>query len=82
VMVKPGMPYLDLVRDLKNTVQVPIAVYQVSGEFAMFYHAAQAGAMNLKESVMESMQSFLRAGATMIITYFTPNILDWLAESN
>ncbi|CAG9323189.1 unnamed protein product [Blepharisma stoltei] len=81
VMVKPAMPYLDIIRDLKNTVQVPICCYQVSGEFAMIYHAAQAGGINLKEVVLESMQGFLRAGAQIIITYFTPSLLDWIAES-
>ena len=49
VMVKPGMPYLDVVRDTKERVQVPVAVYQVSGEYAMLHHAAQAGALDLEE---------------------------------
>jgi porphobilinogen synthase len=80
VMVKPGMPYLDLIRDLKNTVSVPIACYQVSGEFAMIYHAAQAGGLELKRAVLETMTGFLRAGSTIIITYFTPQLLDWLNE--
>jgi porphobilinogen synthase len=80
VMVKPAMPYLDLIRDLKNTVQVPIACYHTSGEFAMVYHAAKAGALDLKRGVMEIMTGFLRAGATIIITYFTPQILEWISE--
>lgn len=82
VMVKPGMPYLDIIRDLKNSVQVPIVCYQVSGEYAMIYHASQAGGINLKEAVLESMQSFLRAGASVVITYFTPSLLEWLEEIN
>jgi porphobilinogen synthase len=80
VMVKPGMPYLDLIRDLKNSVQVPIACYQVSGEFAMLFHAAKAGAIDLKRAVLESMTGFLRAGATIVITYFVPQLLDWIEE--
>ena len=80
VMVKPGMPYLDLIRDLKNTVNVPIACYQVSGEFAMIYYAAQAGAIDLKRAVLESMTGFLRAGASIIITYFVPSLLEWIDE--
>lgn len=80
VMVKPGMPYLDLIRDLKNTVSVPIACYQVSGEYSMIYFAAKAGAIDLKRAVMESMTGFLRAGASIIITYFTPQILEWIDE--
>lgn len=80
VMVKPGMPYLDLIRDLKNTVNVPIACYQVSGEYSMFHFAAQAGAIDLKRAVLESMTSFLRAGASIIITYYTPRILEWMDE--
>ena len=78
VMVKPGMPYLDIIRDLKNEVRVPIACYQVSGEYAMIYFAAQAGAIDLKKSVMESMNGFLRAGCQIIITYFAPQILEWI----
>lgn len=82
VMVKPAMPYLDLIRDLKNTVSVPIACYHVSGEFAMIYHAAKAGALDLKRAVLESITGFMRAGATIVITYFTPQILEWLNENN
>ena len=81
VMVKPAMPYLDLIRDLKNTVNVPIACYQVSGEFAMIYYAAQAGAIDLKRAVLESMTGFMRAGASIIISYFTPSLLNWIDEN-
>ena len=80
VMVKPAMPYLDLIRDLKNIVNVPIACYHTSGEFAMIYHASRAGALDLKKAVLEAITSFQRAGATMIITYFTPQILEWLNQ--
>lgn len=78
VMVKPGLPYLDIVRDIKNLVRVPLAVYQVSGEYMMLYQGAASGAVDLKAVVLESMESFMRAGCTIIITYFTPQLLDWM----
>jgi len=81
IMVKPGLLYLDMVRDIKNEIKdIPIVVYQVSGEYAMLWHAAQANAINLKEGVLESCIAFRRAGATVIITYYTPRLLDWLDE--
>ncbi|XP_045435849.1 delta-aminolevulinic acid dehydratase isoform X3 [Pipistrellus kuhlii] len=79
VMVKPGMPYLDIVREVKNKhPELPLAVYHVSGEFAMLWHAAQAGAFDLKAAVLEVMTAFRRAGADIIITYYTPQLLQWL----
>lgn len=82
LMVKPGLPYLDIIRDVKNNVpNVPIAVYQVSGEYAMIWHGAQNGAFDLREIVMESCRCMARAGASIIISYYTPRILDWIAES-
>uniref|UniRef100_A0A6G1SIY5 Delta-aminolevulinic acid dehydratase n=1 Tax=Aceria tosichella TaxID=561515 RepID=A0A6G1SIY5_9ACAR len=76
VMVKPGGPYLDIIRDIKNHhPKVPIAVYQVSGEYAMIIMAAKAGLVDLEQSINESLTSYRRAGATIIITYFTPDIL-------
>ncbi|CAG8448380.1 4979_t:CDS:2 [Diversispora eburnea] len=79
IMVKPGMPYLDVVRDAKELApDVPIAVYQVSGEFAMIWHSAEAKVFDLKTAVFESIDGFLRAGANIIITYYTPQLLDWL----
>ncbi len=80
VMVKPGMPYLDVVRDTADLVDLPVAVYQVSGEYAMLYHAAAAGAMDLRKGVMESLLAFRRAGACLVISYFTPTVLEWLKE--
>ena len=62
VMVKPGGPYLDICRDAREACGVPVAAYQVSGEFAMLFHGAAAGAFELKRAVMESMTSFRRAG--------------------
>lgn len=78
VMVKPGGPYLDIVRDCAEYAQrkgVPVAVYQVSGEFAMLYHGAKAGAFGLEEAVMESLLAMRRAGATILITYFVKEVL-------
>jgi len=80
VMVKPAGPYLDIVRDVKNLVNTPVAVYHVSGEYAMLWHAAAAGAFDLKTAVIEALTGMRRAGATIIITYFTPRLLDWLAQ--
>uniref|UniRef100_A0A8C3QDQ2 Delta-aminolevulinic acid dehydratase n=1 Tax=Geospiza parvula TaxID=87175 RepID=A0A8C3QDQ2_GEOPR len=82
LMVKPGMPYLDLVRDVKARHPThPLAVYHVSGEFAMLWHGAQAGAFSLEAAVQEAITAFRRAGADIIITYFTPQLLRWLREA-
>jgi len=70
VMVKPGMPYLDIVRRVKDEFQAPTFVYQVSGEYAMHIAAAQNGWLNLDDVMMESLISFKRAGADGILTYF------------
>lgn len=81
LMVKPGMPYLDIVREVKNKhPELPLAVYHVSGEFAMLWHGAQAGAFDLKAAVLEAMTALRRAGADVIITYYTPLLLQWLKE--
>ncbi|KAJ8286805.1 hypothetical protein GJAV_G00043460 [Gymnothorax javanicus] len=81
LMVKPGLPYLDMVREVKNKhPNHPLAVYNVSGEFAMLWHGAQAGAFELRSAVLESMTAFRRAGADIIITYYTPELLTWLKE--
>ena len=78
LMVKPGMPYLDIVRRLHDNFSIPIAVYQVSGEYAMLRFAAQASALSEEDCVMESMLAFRRAGADAILTYFAPRVADWL----
>lgn len=80
IMVKPGMPYLDIVRRLHDRFPVPIAVYQVSGEYAMLKFAAQAGALDEQKVVLESMIAFRRAGASAILTYFAHDIACWLSE--
>eukprot|EP00160_Parvularia_atlantis_P002334 Unigene11920_Nuclearia_a/m.36294 Unigene11920_Nuclearia_a/g.36294 ORF Unigene11920_Nuclearia_a/g.36294 Unigene11920_Nuclearia_a/m.36294 type:complete len:343 (-) Unigene11920_Nuclearia_a:30-1058(-) len=82
VMVKPGGPYLDVIRDAVELAGgVPVAVYQVSGEFAMLTHGAAHNAFDYKLAVMESLTGFLRAGATVVITYFTPQVLEWIVEA-
>jgi porphobilinogen synthase len=82
-MVKPGYPYLDIVRDARELLpDHPIAIYQVSGEYAMLWHAAEKNAVDLKAAVMESLESAMRAGANILITYYTPWILTWMEESN
>ncbi|KAI0230032.1 Aminolevulinate dehydratase [Massospora cicadina] len=79
LLVKPMLPYLDIIREISLLVpETPIATYQVSGEYAMLWHAAQAGVFTLRDGVMESLLGALRAGATIIITYYTPELLDWL----
>lgn len=69
VMVKPGLAYLDIIRDLNNTLEVPIAAYQVSGEYAMLKAAAQKGWLDYDVVMYEQLISFKRAGASMIATY-------------
>nr|XP_033816572.1 delta-aminolevulinic acid dehydratase isoform X2 [Geotrypetes seraphini] len=82
LMVKPGMPYLDIIREVKDKhPNHPLAVYHVSGEYAMLWHGAQAGAFNLKIAVLEAMTSFRRAGADIIITYYVPQLLKWLQDA-
>ncbi|KAI7834259.1 tetrapyrrole biosynthesis, porphobilinogen synthase [Kickxella alabastrina] len=79
IMVKPAMFYLDIIRDAKELApDHPIAAYQVSGEYAMIHHAATAGVFDLKTAVLESMTSLQRAGCNLILTYFTPELLEWL----
>ncbi|XP_005093063.1 delta-aminolevulinic acid dehydratase [Aplysia californica] len=81
LMVKPGMPYLDVCRLIKQKYPThPLAIYHVSGEYAMLYHAAQAGAFPLKAAVMEALQSMRRSGVDILITYYTPQVLDWIRE--
>jgi porphobilinogen synthase len=78
VMVKPGMPYLDIVRRVKDQFAVPTYVYQVSGEYAMLMAAAQNGWLDEKAVIMESLLGFKRAGADGILTYFAKRVAQWL----
>lgn len=70
VMVKPGLPYLDVVRAVKEAVQIPVSVYNVSGEYAMIKAASKNGWLNEEEAMMEALIGFKRAGADLIATYF------------
>ena len=78
VMVKPGMPYLDIVRRVKQQFGVPTYAYQVSGEYAMLMAAAENGWLDEQAVVMESLLSFKRAGADGILTYFAERAAQWL----
>lgn len=80
VMVKPGMPYLDVVRRVKEEFQVPTFAYQVSGEYAMHKAAFANGWLNERQTVMESLLCFKRAGADGVLTYFAKQVAQWLAE--
>ncbi|XP_044015180.1 delta-aminolevulinic acid dehydratase [Aphidius gifuensis] len=83
LMVKPGLPYIDILRNIKQIFpQYPMFVYQVSGEYAMLYHGAKNGAVDLDVVLKEILLSMRRAGADCIITYFTPKILDMLQPKN
>ena len=81
VMVKPGMPYLDIVRRVKDTFKVPTYAYQVSGEYAMHMAATQNGWLDEKQVVMESLLAFKRAGADGILTYFAKQAAIWMQEN-
>ncbi len=78
VMVKPGMPYLDIVRRVKDEFKVPTYAYQVSGEYAMLKAAAQNGWLDEKACVLESLLAFKRAGADGILTYFALDVAEYL----
>jgi porphobilinogen synthase len=81
VMVKPGMPYLDIVRRAKDQFGAPTYVYQVSGEYAMLMAASQNGWLDEKAVIMESLLGFKRAGADGILTYFAKRAAQWLREA-
>jgi len=70
VMVKPGLPYLDIVREVKNAVNVPVSVYNISGEYAMIKAAAKMGWIDENKAILETLTSIKRAGADLIATYF------------
>ena len=74
LMVKPGMPYLDVLARLRTSTRLPLAAYQVSGEYAMIKFAAAAGALHEAAVVAESLVSFKRAGADLILTYFAMDV--------
>ena len=78
VMVKPGLPYLDIVRRVKETFGVPTFAYQVSGEYAMIEAAARNGWLDGERAMMESLLAFKRAGADGVLTYFAPRVAEKL----
>jgi porphobilinogen synthase len=80
IMIKPGMPYLDIVRAVADRIHLPIAVYQVSGEYAMIQAAAEKGWINRESAIYESLIAFKRAGATLIVTYFAKTAAILLAD--
>jgi porphobilinogen synthase len=80
VMVKPGLPYLDIIQRVKETTGAPTFAYQVSGEYAMFKAVSQAGWLEERAVVLETMLAFKRAGADGVLTYFAPDIARWLQD--
>ena len=80
VMVKPGMPYLDIIRRVKEKFAVPVAAYQVSGEYAMLKAAAQNGWLDERAAMMEALLCFRRAGADMILSYYAKQAAQWMHE--
>ncbi|MFN3853369.1 MAG: porphobilinogen synthase [Phreatobacter sp.] len=81
VMVKPGMPYLDICRRVKDTFGVPTFAYQVSGEYAMIEMAARAGAIDGERAMLESLTAFKRAGCDGVLTYFAPRVAGLLGAA-
>ena len=81
IMVKPGLPYLDVVQSLSQSSQLPIAVYNVSGEYAMLQAAAEKGWLDYRRSVCETLMSFKRAGADIILSYHAKEFATWQKEA-
>jgi porphobilinogen synthase len=80
VMVKPAMAYMDVIRQVRDHCDLPIAAYNVSGEYSMIKAAAQNGWIDERRVAMEVLTGIRRAGADMIITYFAPDVVEWLQE--
>ena len=78
VMVKPAGPYLDIVRQVRDAVQVPVVAYQVSGEFSLIKAAAARGWIDERSAVLETLTGIRRAGADLIISYYAPEVAEWL----
>ena len=81
VMIKPGLPYLDIVRRVKDAFGVPTFVYQVSGEYSMLMAAARNGWLDERAVILESLLSIRRAGADGVLTYFAKRVAGWLRET-
>ncbi|MCL7418096.1 MAG: porphobilinogen synthase [Halalkalicoccus sp.] len=82
LMVKPALPYLDIVRDVRETTDLPVAAYNVSGEYAMLHAASEQGWLDLEAVAMESLLSIKRAGADLILTYFAESVASELSAGN
>ena len=80
VMVKPALPYLDVVRTISENVDVPVAAYQISGEYAMVEAAARNGWLDRERSALEALTSIRRAGADIILTYYAVEAVRWLND--
>jgi len=78
VMVKPAMAYLDIIQQVRQACSVPVAAYHVSGEYAMLHAASERGWLDLKASALEATYAMRRAGADLIVTYFAPQLLEWM----
>ena len=78
LIVKPALPYLDVLSEVRQTFNVPVAAYQVSGEYSMLQAAAANGWIDLERCAMESLTSIKRAGADLILTYFAKDVVEWL----
>ena len=79
MMVKPGMPYLDVIRALKDNFDLPVSAYHVSGEYAMLKAASERGWLDERAAVMEALMCFRRAGADIILTYYALQAAKWMA---
>jgi len=79
VMIKPALAYLDVIRRVAEAAPVPVAAYQVSGEFAMVEAAAARGWLDRDRVIMETLTAIRRAGAGVILTYWATEVADWLA---
>jgi porphobilinogen synthase len=80
IMVKPGMPYLDIIQRVKENFAMPTFAYQVSGEYAMLTAAAQNGWLDGERAMFESLTAFKRAGADGVLTYFAPRVAEKLTK--
>jgi porphobilinogen synthase len=80
IMVKPGLPYLDILRSIKDAFGMPTFAYQVSGEYSMIVAAAQNGWIDGDKAMMESLIAFKRAGADGVLTYFAPQAAEKLKQ--
>jgi len=81
ILVKPGLPYLDVIRAVRERVDVPVVAYQVSGEFAMLHAAAERGWVDLTRAMNETAIALRRAGADLLITYFARELAEGLSLS-